>query len=173
MNLESMAAISVREMKKQDIPAVSKLHQECFPSDATSAKASLRWITANYRAHPRFVYYVAEQEHKIRGYVLWMELAGFCQEAVIELEQIGIAAAMRGKGIGTVLVKKSVQHFIRKYVRPRSVQLIKVTTGTDNKAQGLYKKALGAEPECVMKNIFHGDELIMFSRKRSARSPRS
>lgn len=160
-----MQSVTVRELKAGDIPAVSKIHRECFPTDTASEKEAASWIKANFRAKPRFVYYVAEVEGKIQGYILWMELGGFRKKAVIELEQIGISAAMRGLGIGTILVKQSLELFIKDYIKPRAVELIKVTTGTNNMAQGLYKNTLGAQPECVMKNIYGGDELVMFSRR--------
>ncbi|MDD5331582.1 MAG: GNAT family N-acetyltransferase [Candidatus Nanoarchaeia archaeon] len=157
--------ILVREMKERDILSISKLHQECFPTDYISKKDSLTWIKGNYKANPRFVYYVAENNKKIVGYILWIELGGFRKEAVIELEQIGISEKMRGKGVGTILIKKSIKQFINRYIRPRKIELIKITTSNKNQAQKLYKKVLGAEPECVMRGIFGGDELIMFTRK--------
>ncbi|MDD5254133.1 MAG: GNAT family N-acetyltransferase [Candidatus Nanoarchaeia archaeon] len=155
----------VREMKEKDIPLISKIYSECFPIDCTSKKDYLTWIKCNYQAKPRFVYYIAELNKELIGYILWIELGGFRKEAVIELEQIGVSEKMRGKGIGTILIKKSLDLFVKDYIRPRKIELIKLTTSNRNQAQNLYRKVLGAEPECVMKGIFGGDELIMFTRK--------
>lgn len=47
------------------------------------------------------------------------------------------------------------------------MKCILVSTRTDNAAQKLYKKALGAEEAVVIKDLYSHDEVIMISRALS------
>jgi hypothetical protein len=44
-----------------------------------------------------------------------------------------------------------------------------VTTRTDNHAQRLYRKALGATPEAVIQDLYSADEVIMVARNTGGR----
>lgn len=156
---------TVRRMNEVDIYGVAKLNQECFSGNRDNSEMAALWISSNFAAYPRMQYFVAEDESGIVGYILWMEKGGFRKEAVLELEQIGVAASQRGKGIGIKLIEESLRE-IKKFLadQGRRLKLVEVTTGTENEAQRLYKKTLGAEPECIIKELFRGDELVMIAR---------
>ncbi|KTC87162.1 hypothetical protein Ldro_1834 [Legionella drozanskii LLAP-1] len=70
----------------------------------------------------------------------------------------------RGKGIGALLIRESV-NAIKNYLNDSSSKLkaILVSTRTDNSAQALYKKALGAEQVAVIKDLYSHDEVIMIA----------
>jgi ribosomal protein S18 acetylase RimI-like enzyme len=110
-------------------------------------------------------YFIAKKDEEIMGYILWLEHGGFRKEAVWELEQIAIKKTFQGQGIGTKLIDKSFSH-IKTHLEKRKslLKAIKVTTGTQNQAQNLYKKILGVEAEAVIKDLFRGDEVIMIAR---------
>lgn len=161
----------VRRMYLNDVKDVAKvalIHRNCFLNDAASLKNSEEWIRANLSAFPRTRYYVAEENSGIAGYILWMEKGGFRQDAVLELEQIGVHNDFRGRGIGTLLIRDSFADVHKEiYGQGRSIKLVEVTTGTENEAQKLYAKTLGAKVEAVLKDFFTGDEAIMIARKMS------
>jgi len=46
-----------------------------------------------------------------------------------------------------------------------TLKSILISTRTDNKAQELYKKTLGAEVVSVIKNLYSADEVIMIANK--------
>jgi len=49
-------SITIRDMKKEDILDVSKIHAEAFPRQ----KHSLEWISSNFNAFPRIRYSLAD-----------------------------------------------------------------------------------------------------------------
>ncbi len=53
--------------------------------------------------------------------------------------------------------------------RGARIKNIVVTTRTDNHAQRLYRKALRAAPEAVIKDLYSADEVIMVARNTSGR----
>jgi ribosomal protein S18 acetylase RimI-like enzyme len=154
----------IKKATKKDIRKIAKIASENF-SGLKDFKKAKKWVVANFSACPRTQYFVALRDKKITGYILWLEKGGFRKEAVLELEQIAVDKNFQGQGVGTELIKQSLLE-IKKYLRKRGsvLKAIEVTTGTENKAQNLYKKTLGAEPECVVKNLFRGDEVIMIAR---------
>ena len=94
-----------------------------------------------------------------------MEKGGFRKESVWELEQIAVKRTFQAHGIGCQLIEKSFSE-IKKYLKKRKsfLKVVEVTTGTDNQAQRLYKKTLGAEKKCIIKDLFRSDEAIMIAR---------
>lgn len=150
--------------KVKDLNEISKIASENF-SGLKENKKSKKWVKCNFLAFPRLQYFVANNNKKVLGYILWIEKGGFREESVWELEQIAIGKDFQGQGIGTQLIEKSLLE-IKKYLNKRGDKLkaIEVTTGTENKAQNLYKKTLGAKGECVIKNLFRGDEVMMIAR---------
>mgnify|MGYP002639278465 CR=1 FL=1 len=161
-----MSNLTLERLLEEDLRRVSEIHRVCFSSDSKMPGDSLIWLKSNLSAAPRFQYYVAKKEDQIVGYILWMELGGFRNDAVLELEQIGVSPGYRSQGVGTFLIQESLREYIRTVLVPqeRKLKLVKITTGTENKAQELYKKTLGAEPECVIRDLFGSDELVMLAR---------
>ena len=149
---------------KKDLGQIAKVAAENFSGLKEKNKAT-KWVNCNFLSFPRGQYFIAKIDGDVAGYIFWIEKGGFRKEAVFELEQIAVAKKFQGHGVGTQLIEKSLTE-IKKYLKKRVAVLkaIEVTTGTDNKAQGLYKKTLGAEIECVVKNLFRGDEVVMIAR---------
>lgn len=156
--------IEITKAQKKDLKKIAEIAAENF-SGFKEKKDAAKWIKCNFNGFPRMQYFVAKKEKKIAGYILWLEKGGFRKESVFELEQIAVKKTFQGLGIGTKLIKKSFLE-IKKYLKKRKsiLKAIEVTTGTQNQAQNLYKKTLGAEAECVVKNLFRGDEVIMIAR---------
>ncbi len=151
-------------MKEEDVADMVKVYLDCFKG-MRDPKDVGKWITCNFKAYPRMQYFVADADGKVVGYILWVEKGGFRKEAVLELEQIGVLSDYRGKGIGSKLVVKSLEE-LKRYLNERGsrLKLVEVTTGTSNQAQRLYSKTLNAKPECVIRDLYRGDELIMIAR---------
>jgi ribosomal protein S18 acetylase RimI-like enzyme len=156
--------IKVVRAKKSDFKEIAKIATENF-SGLREKKDAAKWVSCNFLAFPRMQYFIARNDKEIGGYILWLEKGGFRKESVFELEQIAVRKTFQGQGIGTKLIEQSLPE-IKKYLKKRKAVLkaVEVTTGTENQAQNLYKKTLGAEPECVVKNLFRGDEVIMIAR---------
>jgi ribosomal protein S18 acetylase RimI-like enzyme len=164
IKLEEMEKISIKRMEREQIDKVADVASDCFTGLKDLEKAK-KWIECNFNAFPRMQYFVVQKGEEILGYILWVEKGGFREEAVVELEQIGVHSKYRGKGIGTKLVKESFKE-LKKFLEERGskLKLVEVTTGASNKAQRLYEKTLGAKPECVIKDFFGEDEVIMIAR---------
>jgi len=156
--------MNIKKASTKDLDRIAEIASENF-SGLKNIKDAKKWIRCNFLTFPRTQYFVAKTNGKISGYILWLEKGGFRKEAVFELEQIAVGKNFQGQGIGTELIKKSLSE-IKKYLKKRGsvLKVVEVTTGTDNRAQGFYKKTLGAEAECVIKNLFRGDEVIMLAR---------
>ena len=154
----------IKRTKSKDLRDIVKIASENF-SGLKDIKKAQKWVRANFLAFPRTQYFVSKTSGKVSGYILWIEKGGFRKESVFELEQIAVGKNFQGQGIGTELITKSLSE-IRRYLKERGsvLKAVEVTTGIENKAQNLYKKTLGAEPECIIKNLFRGDEVIMIAR---------
>ncbi len=156
--------MEIKKLEKEDIDKIAEIASENF-SGLKNIEYAGQWIRSNFSAYPRVQYFAAEENNQVAGYIEWIEKGGFRESSVWELEQIAVAKNFQGQGIGTQLIEKSFLE-IKKYLDKRGAKLkaIEVTTGTENKAQNLYKKTLGAEAECIVKNLFRGDEVIMIAR---------
>lgn len=156
--------IKISKLAKKEINQAVLIAGRSFSGLSGKNKAK-KWVECNFKAYPRMQYFVAKENKKIIGYILWVEKGGFRDKSVWELEQIAVDEKHRGRGIGTELITKSLPE-IKKYLKKRKsgLKLIEVTTGKENRAQDLYKKTLGAKPECVVKDFFRGDEVIMIAR---------
>ena len=148
-------------MKSEDLKEIVSDFLGCFHG-MKDKKLIEEWISDNYRAYPRMQYFVAEDNNNVVGYILWMEKGGFRKESVWELEQICVKEDYRGNGVGHRLIEDSLEE-IKSYINNRGSKLKKiiVTTGTENEARKLYENTLGAKPECTIRNLFRGDELIL------------
>jgi len=108
--------VTVTHMQRDDINAVAKVHAQQFPRQYNSAI----WISCNFAAFPRIMLYVARDEKdNVVGYIQWIQKSGFRKESIVELEQIAVLGSNQGKGIGTKLIKESLNH-IKKYLADTS-----------------------------------------------------
>lgn len=149
-------------MHRDDINAVAKIHSQQFPRQHSSSK----WISCNFAAYPRVQLFVARNENDdIVGYIQWIQKSGFRKETVMELEQIAVMKNYQGKGIGMKLIKESL-NLIKIYLNNdnSSLKAVLVSTRSDNQAQALYHKALGAEEVAVIKDLYSADEVVMIAR---------
>ena len=154
--------ITIRAMSKEDINDVAFVHSKAFIRQLGSKK----WITCNFSAYPRVMIFVAVNNMtQIIGYIQWLQKSGFRKESVIELEQIAVLPDFQGKNTGFTLINQSL-HLVREYltVQRSILKAVIVTTRSDNAAQNLYKKALGAKVSAIIKDLYSHDEVIMVSR---------
>ena len=148
-------------MSEIDITAVARVHELAFSRQQDSEK----WISCNFRASPRILIYVANQGTEIIGYIQWAQKSGFRPEVVIELEQIGVLPSHQNKGVGSTLINESLKMVKTELKSSNSIiKHIMVTTRADNYAQQLYRKMIGAEIECTLKDLYSADEVIMIAR---------
>lgn len=155
--------VIILPMHEEDIDAVAKIHSEQFPRQ----KNSLKWISCNFAAFPRILMFVARSEKdKVIGYIQWIQKSGFRQQSVIELEQIAVFKSQQSKGVGTLLIEKSLGH-IKDYLADTNSNLkaILVSTRTDNLAKSLYEKTLNAKEVAVIKDLYSHDEVIMLANE--------
>lgn len=149
-------------MHSEDIDVVAKLHSQEFPRQRNSSS----WISCNFAAYPRIMLFVARDEKdKVIGYIQWIQKSGFRQESVMELEQIAVNKPHQGRGIGTLLINKSLSH-IKDYLSDTNAKLkaVLVSTRTDNAAKALYENVLKAKEIAVIKDLYSHDEVILMSR---------
>jgi len=111
--------VIILPMHEEDINPVAKVHAEQFQRQ----KESVKWISCNFSAFPRIQMFVARDEKdKVIGYIQWIQKSGFRQQAVVELEQIAVLKNQQNKGIGTLLINKSLQH-IKDYLDDKNSSL--------------------------------------------------
>jgi GNAT superfamily N-acetyltransferase len=158
--------MEIKRAVKEDLKEIIQIGSESF-SGLKDIKNAEKWVSCNFAAFPRTQYFIAKKDNAVVGYVLWIEKGGFRENSVWELEQIATKKDVQGQGIGGSLIEKSFIE-IKRYLDERGSKLkaVEVTTGTDNKAQNLYKKFLGAEVECIVRDLFRGDEAIMIARPK-------
>lgn len=154
--------MNIRPLQQQDIENTARVHKAAF----VRQELSNEWIRSNSKAFPRVLYYVAEnQDNEILGYIHWSQKSGFRREVVLELEQLAVIPQYHGKGIGTKLIKESLpQVNCQLATRGAVIKHIIVTTRSDNHAQKLYQKTIGAEVEATISNLYSADEVLMVAR---------
>ncbi len=151
----------IRRMQQADLAAAACVHQAAFVRQCRSQE----WLACNLAAFPRMVSYVALADSVCIGYVIWTQKSGFRPEVVLELEQIAVAPNWQGKGVGQALIEQSLRDVQRVLQEGESVlKHIIVTTRTDNHAQKLYTRVLGAKVEAVISNLYSADEVVMVAR---------
>jgi ribosomal protein S18 acetylase RimI-like enzyme len=153
--------IIIRQYCDNDLSHVARIHAEAFPRQGRSEE----WVQCNARAYPRMRYYVSESNGEITGYILWVEKSGFRAQVVLELEQIAVKAEFQSQGIGAALIETSLNEASSNIVsRGAILGTVLVTTRSDNQAQRLYRKVLGAEVAAIVLSLFSGDEVLMIAR---------
>src|SRR5271157_1162343 len=138
--------IEIKRPEEHELTDLAEIALENFKG-FENLESALNWVECNYRAYPRMQYFSAKDE-KTLGYILWMEKGGFRKESVWELEQIAVRKDNQANGIGKLLIRESLRE-VKNYLEQRGarLKLAEVTTGTENKAQQIYRKLLGAEVE--------------------------
>jgi ribosomal protein S18 acetylase RimI-like enzyme len=156
-----VSELLIRRLADADLDAAADVHAQAFPRQ----QASREWLACNARAFPRMQLFVAEEARQVIGYAMWAQKAGFRAEAVLELEQIAVAPAHQGRGVGEALIRRSlaavVEHLAERGARLKNVL---VTTRADNAAQRLYRRVLGAEVEATITGLYSADEVLMVAR---------
>lgn len=148
-------------MEENDLNKAAHVHAEAFPRQ----KQSLEWLRCSLKAFPRLFCYVTEQDNQIIGYIIWAQKSGFRPEATIELEQIAIHPNVHGKGFGQNIIEQSLIQVKQQLSKNgSSIKNILISTRADNQAQKLYRKALGAEVEATISNLYSADEVYMVAR---------
>jgi len=154
--------MNISLIKDSDVDAAAHVHATCFPRQQLSGD----WVRCNKQCYPRIQLYVAKNSQgRLVGYIQWIQKSGFRQQVVLELEQIAVLPVYQGQGIGHALITKSLP-MVQTQLQSRDASLkhILVTTRADNQAQRLYKKALNADIEAVIRNLYSHDEVIMVAR---------
>lgn len=156
--------MQIKRLEKHELEKVAEIALENFKGHEKHETA-LKWTVCNFNSHPRMQYFIAVEDNDILGFILWMEKGGFRKNSVWELEQIAVRKIHQGKGVGKFLINESLNE-IKKHLDERGskLKLIEVTTSTENDAQHIYRKHLGAEIEATIKDFFRGDEVIMIKR---------
>jgi ribosomal protein S18 acetylase RimI-like enzyme len=152
---------TILPMRSDDTNEVARIHSQQFARQCNSSQ----WISCNFAAFPRIMIFVARDEkNQIIGYIQWIQKSGFRQDTVIELEQIAVHQDNQGIGNGEKLIKESLSA-IKNYLNDnhKKLKAVLVTTRSDNKAQKLYKKALGAKVVSIIKDLYSHDEVIMIA----------
>ena len=151
-------------MRDNDIDHVAAVYLKCFKGMQKPAEVK-KWIKLRHSSYPVGQFFVGTLGRKIVGYILWLELGGFRKDAVIELDQIAVAPDYQGRGFGKTIIKESLKT-VSLYLKKRGskLKLVKVTTGTTNEAQKLYKDTLRAKPVAVIPDFFRSDEVVMIAR---------
>lgn len=160
--------VLIRQMLPDDICAVARIHNDSFPNDVNTYTQSRLWVHSKFLGWPVNRYYVAIDRGEVIGYSLWVEKGGLRNNCVLELEQLSVSADWRGRGVGTQLIDEplaqisSILSSERRYIK-----LVEVTTGATNEVQYLYKKALAVVVECIKKDFFDEDEVVLIARHSS------
>lgn len=159
--------MKIRAVTIEDIETIATIALACFPNDYGSLALAEKWHRAAFTSYPKTQYFVATNEaDQAVGYISWSFIGGW-QSGTVELEQLGVHPDSQGQGVGKALIIETlplVKDFLKKEIG-RDLHIIKVDTATNNRAQDLYRKTLGAEVEAVFKNYLYGeDEVIMFKR---------
>ena len=149
-------------MHAEDTGIVAKIHTQAFSRQHSSEK----WIASNFAAFPRIMIFVARDEQdRVIGYIQWIHKSGFRKEAVIELEQIAVLKTNQHQGIATKLIQESLTQ-VKDHLRDNKSVLksILISTRSDNHAQALYKKVLGAQVIATVKDFYSADEMLMLAK---------
>lgn len=155
----------IRWMKKYDLAAAADIHQQAFPLQQYSAA----WLKCSLEASPRHMIFVAEHEHQVIGYINWVQKKGFRRQALLELEQLAVLPYKQNQGIGTQLIKKSLELVQAQLANQGSlINQITLTTSSNHKAQKLYRETLGAEVESILLEPYATEEVVMVARNVAA-----
>lgn len=153
--------MQVRSACQGDIRHIAAIHAACFARQHRSDE----WIACQFAAYPLKRIFVATLGGEIVGYSILAEKSGFRQDVVIELEQIAVAPEQQGRGVAADLICNSLSAVNQALIdRGATMRSVLVTTRSDNAAQKLYRKVLGAEIVAIIPSLFDAaDEVVMVS----------
>lgn len=153
--------MEIRIADENDLDDLAYVHQNTF----LRQKQSKEWLTCTMKAFPRNICFLIKNENQICGYIIWAQKSGFRPEVVLELEQIAIHPNSQNKGMGQILIQDSLKEVKSLLLTKGSkVKHILVSTRSDNHAQKIYQKVLGAKVEATISNLFSADEVYMIAR---------
>lgn len=122
---ELNATIEMRPMRREDVPRVMEIEQECFPT---------RWHESAYYtelANRSAFYIVASIDSEIVGYAgMWLIM----DEA--HITTLGVARDYRGRKIGEMLLVGLLDEAMRRSIRRATLEVRQ----SNNVAQNLYRK---------------------------------
>jgi len=165
MNMQKLLGgkmkVNVRRVKKDELANVAKIHEVAF----SRQRYSIEWLKCSYHSFPKSLFYVLESQSKVLGYIIWSQKSGFRPEAILELEQLAILPTHQSKGLGAKILTESLKLVKQQLLKQESkLKHIIVSTRSDNSAQALYRKVLGAEVEAIISNLYSFDEVFMIAR---------
>ena len=150
-------AVTLRAFRWWDIETVRRMEQDLFPEDPWSVE--MFWSELADVPHSRY-YVIAEQDGEIAGYAGLMAQPGATPGAVEGwVQNIAVARAYQGRGLGAVLLEALLTEAIRR----QCVEVwLEVRTDNDS-AQRLYTRH-GFEPAGIRRGYYqpgNHDALIM------------
>jgi len=101
----------IREARKADMPHVLQLINELavFEKEPNAVEITIANLEADgFGAFPKFKCFVAEHQNTICGMALVYMRYSTWKGAALHLEDLIVSAAMRGKGLGTLLLNEVV-----------------------------------------------------------------
>lgn len=157
--------MNIRAAIEQDVKSISQVYLDCFPEE----RNHFLWIQSSFNSFPRGVYYVAELQESIVGYILWCVKNGFRDSTIIELEQVAIDPEHSGEGLGRKLIEQSFESF-KEHVENYGHQVgaVMVTTTEGNHAENLYKSTLNVSRAAILPGYASGDEVILYNNSISS-----
>ena len=153
--------MQIRFMMPNDLDDAAEIHKQAF----NRQKQSFQWLQSTLNAAPRFLSFVAQEQGRVVGYILWAQKSGFREQAVLELDQIAVLPELQGSGVGRRLIDESLP-LVKAQVASQgsTVKHIIVNTRADNHAQRLYRQTLGAEVVAAIADLYSADEVFMVAR---------
>lgn len=105
---------------KEDMPRVYELIKELaiFEKEPDAVEVTVsQLIEDGFGKNPKFVCFVVEVENKVEGLALIYTRYSTWKGEVIHLEDLIVSQAIRGKGLGTVLLDEVVKYGKQKGVK--------------------------------------------------------